>query len=1113
MEKPLQNQFHDLLLYVMKVSVIPIFLVTVTASLSYSHNLNGQGVLEREITIQAKDEQLKNVLSQIEKLASVKFGYSPKIINEKQKVTIDASAKKLVDVLNELFNPLGISYQLIADRISLFKQSKTETTEGSSSNHEEIVFSALNISGRVTDEGGEPIPGVNIIVKGTTVGTTTDADGRYVLDAPDASSVLIFSFIGYKSQEVVIGDNTVIDVTMQADIQTLSEVVVVGYGEQKRSDITGSVVSVPKDRLSNLPVTNLMHAVQGTTAGLQVSQQSSVPGSSGTWQVRGVNSINANRDPFIVLDGVPFFGRTNDINPNDIASIEVLKDASAVAIYGTRGSNGVILITTKRGAESDGKPTISYNGYAGVEGMAHVMTPMAPGVYVQKYADFLRANNMTQTQVLPNAAEVENYNNGITNDWLDASTQTGRLQEHNLSISGGTPNVQYYFSAGHLNQKGVVKGYQFHRTSVRSNLDAKLTKYLKVGMSGFFTDNNYDGGRVNFLEANAMSPYSVPYDANGNYIIYPMAPEQLFLNPLIGLSVDRLDRGKNLTGNGYAEVTPGFFKGFKYRLNGAYIYNIDRTAEYTGRQFNDQSGTARVSNTETTNWVVENIISYAKDIDKHHIDFTGLYSAQQVNYFKSEATSNIFINDALSYYSMEAGASKSAGSDGNEYTLLSQMGRINYSYDGRYLLTLTARRDGYSAFGASGNKYGTFPSMAIGWNIHNESFMSNLSTISQMKLRFSYGRTGNQAVGVNRTATTADAVQFPFGGSILTGVVYSGLGNSDLHWETTTSRNIALDFGVLKNRITGIVEVYKSVSDDLLLERNLPGITGYNRILTNLGKMQNVGIEFTLNTVNIEKGDFRWESILNFSSYKNELLELYGDGQDDIGNSWFIGQPLRVIYGYEKIGIWQQEDIGTYDPVAIAGDIKFKDQLTVDTDGDGVPDATDGVINASDRVVIGQRDPKWFGGLTNTFHYKNFHLSIFIQTSQGGLKENRDLSYADEAGRRNLPEGFSYWTPENRDNYWPSLSAYKNYRGFHFAEDWSYVRIKDVRLSYTVPKSFLSKYSISGLTVYAAGRNLHTFTDWYGWDPEMNFDSRGSGNWRNNYPLVRTVSLGLNISL
>lgn len=1095
------------LLRMTRLAVFGVFIQALLSSmlLAADGKAQAKSLNEINVTLRVANTKVENVFSEIEKQTNFNFTYHRKELSNVPALSIARANAPLSDVLIEVSAQSGLKFKRIDENIHVSKIRGEEKQE------DKVVeyLQGISITGKVTsDESPDGLPGVNIMVKGTATGTVSDVDGNYKIEVPSPESVLIFSSVGFISEEVVVGEQSVINMTMMSDITSLSEIVVVGYGTQKRSDITGSVASVPKERLSNLPVTNVMHAIQGTTAGLIVTQNSSVPGSSGTMQVRGVNSINANTDPFVVLDGVPFFGKTNDINPNDIESIEILKDASAVAIYGTRGSNGVILITTKRGKDHEGKPKINYNGYVGLEGMAHTLKPMGPDAYRQKFEDFKTANGIDDSRILPNASEVENYDAGLTTDWLDEATQTGNIQEHNLSINGGTSNVQYYVSASHLNQKGVVKGYQFHRTSVRSNLDARITDYLKVGVSSFFSDNNYDGGRVNLLNATAMSPYSQPRDENGEYIIFPMYPETLFTNPLMGLTTDRLDRGKNLTGTGYLEIAPGFLKGFKYRFNGSYVYNIDRTAEYTGRRANDLNGTARASNTETVNWVVENIISYARDFDKHHIDFTGLYSAQEVDYFKSEATSRGFINDALSYYEMLAGASQSTNSEGNSYTLLSQMGRINYSYDSRYLLTLTARRDGYSAFGSDQSKYGTFPSMAVGWNLHNERFMSGLTnTFNQLKLRFSYGKTGNQAVPVNRTATTADAVQHPFGGSVRTGILYSAIGNANLGWETTTSRNLALDFGILKSRVSGTVEVYKSLSENLLMERNLPTITGYNRIWTNLGKMQNTGFELTLNTVNVDAGSFQWESSLNFSTYRNQILELYGDGRDDIGNSWFIGQPLRVIYGYEKLGIWQEgEDMVSADNIAQPGDIKFKDQ-----DGDGI------ISQDNDRVVIGQRDPKWVGGFTNTFHYKNFHLSIFIQTSQGGLRENRDLAYADEAGRRNLPEGFEYWTPENPDNYWPSLSAYARFRGYHFAEDWSYVRIKDVRLSYTVPQAVLSRYNIQGLTLYVAGRNLYTFTDWFGWDPEMTYYPRGSsdssGSWINNYPVVRTFSFGLNLSL
>lgn len=983
---------------------------------------------------------------------------------------------------------------------------------------------SASVSGIVTSQDdGTTLPGVNVVVKGTVQGTTTDAGGRYTINVPNEDATLVFSFIGYKVAEVVVGGKTTVDVVLASDVQQLSEVVVVGYGTQKRSDITGSVASVPKERLINLPVTNLTHAIQGTTAGLNIVQNSSVPGSSSTMQIRGLNSINANTSPFIVLDGVPFFGQTNDINPNDIESIEILKDASAVAIYGTRGANGVILITTKRGIS--GKPVISYNGYAGVEEIAHKLNPMRPDAYVQKYADYMTARNLTQTEVLPNTFEVDNYNAGVTTDWLDAATQTGKVQQHNVSIRGGSDNMQYYVAGEYLDQEGVVKGYQYKRISARSNLDVTITNYLKVGTSMFYTNNNHDGGRANLLNATAMSPYSRVYDTDGKYLIHPMSPELLFSNPLLGMTNDRIDRKNNLTGGAYAEVTPGFLKGLKYRLNGSYVLQTNRYANYAGRAANDQSGTAEIANSETSNWVLENLLTYAKDINKHHIDFTALYSAQRTNFFGSNIRSVGFINDELSYNNLGAGTTLSpvtvndngtngtTGSWSKASGLLSQMGRINYSYDGRYLLSVTARRDGYSAFGANSSKYAFFPSFALGWNIHNERFITNTNAVNQLKLRFSYGKVGNQAIGVNQTVTTSRAVLYPFNGSGSIGVLANVLGNQELTWETTRSANLGLDFAFAKNRISGTIEVYRTKSEDLLLERNIPNISGYTKVWDNLGRLQNTGLEFSLKTVNVETGDFKWESNINFSTFRNELLEIYGDGKDDIGNSWFIGHPLQVIYDYELVGIWQEgEETANWDPAAKPGHLKFKDQLTVDTDGDGEPDAADGVINANDRVILGTSLPKWYGGLTNTFRYKNFHLNVFIQTSQGSLKRNRDISYGDEIGRRNVPAEVGYWTPENKSNTWPSLD-YTNTRGYGYPEESSYVRIKDVTLSYSVPASLLERAHIKTLTVYVAGRNLYTFTDWIGWDPENDHSPRGSGDWQNNYPLIRTYSLGVNLTL
>lgn len=955
-----------------------------------------------------------------------------------------------------------------------------------------------NISSQTDDL---PLPGVTIQEKNTNNGVVTDFDGNYEIEVSGPDAVLVISYMGFKTEEIEVGDRNTINVQLEEDLGQLDEVVVVGYGSQKRSDVTGSVSSVPEERLENLPVTNVTQAIQGTTAGLNITEGSSVPGSTGSIQVRGVNSINANNSPFIVVDGSPFYGTLNDINTRDIKSIEILKDASAVAIYGTRGSNGVILITTKDGKL--GKPTINYSVYGGVEEIANIYEPRGPEAYVQKYEDYMIAMGLEQNRILPNFREVENYEAGRTTDWIDEVTRTGVIQEHNLSINGGTENVNYYISGGFLDQKGVIKGYDYQKATLRTNFDLDVTDYLKVGVNGFFANNDFSGGRANLLEASAMSPYSVPYDEDGNMIIFPMEPEQLFANPLLPLNTDRMQRDNNFSGNAFAELTPGFIEGLSYRLNASYQHNPYTFRYYSGRAANNtQGGAATITNSEENNWVIENILTYTRDFGDHHFDLTALYSAQENEYFTSSSNATGFINDALSYYNLGAGENISASSYSWKSNLLSQMGRLNYNYDSKYLLTLTARRDGYSAFGANTDKYGLFPSMALGWNIHNENFLDNNNDVNQLKLRFSYGETGNQAVGVGQTQTTAGTTLYPFGGAAQVGTYLGTMGNANLNWETTTSANIGIDFGFFENRLGGTIEAYRSKTRDILIQRSIPSITGSSSVWDNLGEMQNTGLEVTLNTVPVRNDNFRWEMDLNFSTFKNELLDIYGDGEDDLGNRWFIGRPLWAVYDYQMVGVWQEgEDPSNWDPGARPGDLKF-----ADLNGDGVIDPE------NDRTYLGTGLPKWTGGLTNRLSYKNFDLSVFVQTVQGALRNNTDIHFADEGGRRNTPREVDYWTPDNPTNEFASM-GYRNPRGYGFPRDASFVRLKDARLSYRLPSDILENYGVSNFMMYIAGRNLATFTDWVGWDPESNQSPRGSGSWTDNYPVVRTVSLGLNVSL
>ena len=1092
---------------IMKITAIQLVMAMMVVGVSFARPSYAQEHLKDRITLTANKSSLRAVLRDIEKQVDLVFSYQKEVLASSEKVSVSFKNETVESILNKLLNPRNINFLVLKNNQIILTHRATVETPATLSpivpkSIEELV-QGPTITGTIVDaEKGEPLPGVSIVIKGTQKGTTSDAKGKYSITLLDNDEILVFSSVGYEKQEVAIAKRISINVSLKSSNQSLNEVVVVGYGTQKRSDLTGSVTSVPKARLSQIPVTNVLHAIEGAVAGVSISQGSSVPGSSASVQVRGLNSITAGTGPFIVVDGVPLSntdGGTNDINPNDIASIEVLKDASAVAIYGVRGSNGVILITTKRGAT--GKPVIRYNTYVGLEQIAHVLEPNSPEKYVQKYADYMKQNGLTQTAVLPNAYEVTNYNAGKTTKWLDQATQTGVLQDHNLSISGGTADVKYYISGELLDQKGVVKGYQYQRASFRSNLDVNVTNYLTAGTSLFFTSNNYDGGRTNFYLAAAMSPYGTMNNASGGYEIYPMYPELLYMNPMLGLNVDRVDRSKNFNGNFYAELRPNFLPGFKYRVNASYIYVPTRSGSYTGRDAGNTIGSASIFNSESNSTLVENIITYNKDWKKHHIDFTGLYSAQSKEYVNTSSGATGFINDELSFYNLGAGATQTSASYKDKRSNLSQMGRINYSYDSRYLLTLTARRDGSSVFGGNTSKYGLFPSVGFGWNISREQFMQNLPVVNNLKFRGSYGKTGNEAIGVYGTVTTDVSVRVPFSGTSTIGVLADNLGNGNLKWENTTALNFGLDFSLLDSRINGTLDVYQTKTEDLILRRNLPAATGYSSILDNLGKSENRGIELTLNTVNVKTKDFRWESNINFAAYKNKVVELYGDGKDDIGNRWFLGQSLGIIYDYKMQGIWQVgEDASKQDATAKPGDIKF-----ADLNGDGK-------ITSDDKTILGTTLPKWTGGFTNTFHYKNFHLNVFIQTVQGALKNNVNLTFADEAGRMNTPAEIGYWTEENKSNTRPSL-RYFNTRGYGYASDNSYTRIKDVTLSYNLANEVASKIGLGSLTLYVSGRNLYTFTNWIGWDPENNFTFRGSGGWENNYPLVKNFVLGANITL
>jgi len=970
------------------------------------------------------------------------------------------------------------------------------------------------VKGQVTDKNGDAVIGATVKVKDAQTGTVTDFNGNFSLSVQKAGSIVV-SYIGYLTKEVAFTPGQSLNITIEEDATALDEVVVVGYGVQKKSDVTGSVTSINKDRLSKLPVTNVLQAVQGAAAGVTITQGSSIPGDAPSALVRGRNSINAGTGPYIVVDGIPISksgGSLNDINPGDIESMEILKDASATAIYGTNGANGVILITTKHG--KDGKPSVSYNGYIGFENFAKKMDFCNGAQITQRYKDYVAQNpgETMYNDYVKNQNEADAQAAGKETDWLyDMVSQTGIIQDHNVTVNGGADKIKYFISGDYMSQKGVLKGFNYKRYSLRMNIDADVTDYLKIGTNSYIVSHNRDGGRVNFLMAEAMSPYGKVYEDDGSYCIYPMYTESLFFNPMRDVNQDHERRQWNINLNAYADINFGNIwkplEGLSYKFNFGYSFVPRRENYYNGAEQNDQNGYGYIFNAETQSRTVENILTYAKDIKKHHFDITLLYASSRKKYHDNTATGAKFINDELLWHNLGGGATQTAKSYTDLYKTVSQMGRLNYSYDSRYLFTFTVRRDGSSVFG-SDNKYGTFPSIALGWNIANEKFMEKVDWLNNLKLRLSYGKAGNEAIGVYETLAKMSNAALTMDGQSATALYPSSrMGNSGLGWETTKTFNIGIDFGILNNRINGNIDFYTSKTTDLLLQRNLPKISGYSNVYMNMGETANKGLEITINSKNIVTKDFTWGTSLVWSWNKNEIKDLYGDKQDDLGNRWFIGEPISVIYDYVMEGIWQKDEIErgdhlNHDPQAQPGDVKL-----ADLDGDGK------ITPEGDKKIQGQTTPKWIGGMTNTFTYKNLSLSIFIQTVQGLKRNNSLLAMAsDEMGRRNSTTEIGYWTESNPTNEYRSLSKTSNRWGYGFPRSAAFTRIKDITLSYQFPAQICNMLHLNALTVYASGRNLFTFTDWKGWDPESDITQRGWGGYENNYPMTKSMVFGLNVT-
>lgn len=1124
-------QHHRLVRAIMRFSITQLLISALLIGVTYAHHVRGQEILESRITINSQTTSLRNALAKIERTSSVRFIFNPKEIQLSQQVTLEGRSASLKVILDDLFRPLGIQYEVTGKQIALLKIGNTGQLVLPASSA--AALAEQSVTGTVTDEKGGGLPGVSVTVKGTQRGTITDVDGKYKIEVADQAAVLVFSFVGYLPQETTVGNRAQIDLSLQVDTKALEEVVVVGYGTVKKSDVTGAVAKVGETEIKATPIVSFDRALQGRATGVQVVQNSARPGGEATIRIRGSGSVNASNDPLYVIDGFPTTG-LNSINPNDIESIEILKDASATAIYGSRGSNGVVLVTTKRG--KSGKSVITYDMYYGSQSVRRKI----PLLNARQFAEFVneaQANNggkpffdgSSPEKPLPATL-------GAGTDWQEEILQNAPIQNHQLGVSGGSDNTRYAVSFGYYDQKGIVLNSYFKRYTLRANLDNDISPRLRVGVSllGAYTKGNnarteVDGNGGGGVTSASLSyaPTFPVYNGDGSYYKN--------LGALNGYSVDNpVAIAKEITSeNTLFRILANSYVDYKIveGLNARISFGADLQAAKNNNYSTRLSlagantgGTASVGASQNIGWLNENTLNYSPKLGERH-SFNALlgYTTQGLTFENVGANANTFPNDFSSYNNLGAGSSLVAPrSSASEWRLLSYLARVNYGFDDRFLFTLTGRRDGSSRFGTS-NKFGFFPSGAIAWKVANEKWMKSQSLFSDTKLRISYGLSGNQEIGNYRFLANITNYPFVLGGVLNSGATTSGIANPDLRWERNAQFDVGIDAGMLNNRIQITVDYYIKKTSDLLFDVTVPTSSGFASMLKNIGSVQNKGFEISLSTINIAKGGpgrFRWTTDFNLTANQNKILTLDGRQEFTAGTDAVIfatavnpillrvGSELGNFYGRVTDGIFQSqaEVDASAQKNAKPGDLRYKD-----LNGDGM-------VSDLDRAVIGNANPKLFGGLNNTFSYAGFDLNVFLQ----GVSGNSILNYGTfdlvnlTGGNNQSARALDRWTPNNPSTTIPRANAAGGARilSDFQVEDGAYLRVKNISLGYNLPKGLLDRLSISSAKVYVTGQNLFTFTNYTGYDPEVNrfgSSSLSQGLDYGAYPTAKTLLVGLNL--
>jgi|SRR5690554_206320 len=981
------------------------------------------------------------------------------------------------------------------------------------------------ISGTVTDTQGFPMPGVNITVKESPgVGVITDIDGKYQITAPNDNAVLVYSFIGFQVEEISVSGRSVIDVILMEDMLGLEEVVVVGYGVQRRSDLTGALSSVSSEEIQRMPVANMAQAIQGRASGIDITSNER-PGESGTIRIRGQRSLTASSDPLYVVDGIPLASKDaiNNINPADIESIDILKDASSTAIYGSRGANGVILVTTKR-AKKDAL-SMNYRGTLTIEKMYDRMEMMNSADYIEFRRDAYRTAGSYPDVPTRDAdlaifgmddyawANIEQGWAGgswdgsrvSTTDWTDMVTRTALTQEHNLSVSGGSDNVLAYGSFGYLNQEGTQLGQEFERFSTNLNVEVTPVDWFKYGASVNasssmqeygFDSTSPSGARSLYAAALGMLPYAVPFDDNGDRINLPGGDVNI-LNP-IGDEKYSIDERKTyrLLGSLFAEVN--LMEGLRYRMNfGPDYYQRNRGIYRDAMSMNRGGGEpgstnyAQYSTDSRFSWTLDNLVYYNTSFDQHNLGLTFLQTATSNRTETSQMTAENLPWNAQKWHQLNSVSALSGfGTNLVETTMTSYMGRVNYGFADKYLLTASARWDGASQL-AEGNKWDFFPSAALAWRLEQEDFLAGVHWVNQLKARVGVGTTGNSAIGAYQTLGAITQLYYTWGESVDGGYVSSDaslatpnpMANQDLGWEKTTQWNLGVDFSFLNSTINGSLDVYTSRTSDLLMRMGIPALTGYTTTFANVGETSNKGIDLNLNTYNFRGRDFSWTTDLVFSANRDKIEELSMGKVDDINNLWFIGERLAVGYDYLFDGIWQDtpEDLAEMAKFNANGHAFQPGSIRVkDLDGDYQIDPD------NDRGIVGHSAPSWTAGLTNTFTYKNWDFSFFIYSRWNFMVETG----AERLQGRFAQRKVNYWTPDNPSTEYPRPN-YNNFDGDVYRtsmnyQDGSFIKLRNVSLGYNLPANVASRLGISNMKVFGQLMNpglLYSKIDWI--DPDL----------------------------